>query len=132
MTLPDKVDYHDYYLLIKNPIAMDMISHRIASTYYKSLQEFIADFNLMFHNAMTYNEDGSMVYEDAAQLKNTFQATLERLAPGGELKVTEADNEMASRLHQEKRKRPRESNDSGGLKVRLNLGSKKSKLGEYD
>lgn len=109
---------------------MDMISHRIASTYYKSLQEFIADVNLMFHNAMTYNEDGSMVFDDATQLRNIFQATLERLAPGGQLKVTEADHEMANRSQQEKRKRPRESNDSGGLKVRLNLSSKKSKLGD--
>lgn len=111
---------------------MDMISHRIASTYYKSIKDFIADFNLMFDNAMTYNEDGSMVYEDATQLKSIFLSTIERLAPGGQLKVTEADQEMANRAHQDKKKRSRDSNDSGGLKVRLNFGSKKSKLGEYE
>lgn len=111
---------------------MDMISHRIASTYYKSINDFIADFNLMFDNAMTYNEDGSMVYEDATQLKNIFMASIERLAPGGQLKVTEADHEMAHRSQQEKKKRSRDSADSGGLKVRLNFGTKKSKLGEYE
>ena len=131
LTLPDKVDYRDYYLLIKNPIAMDMISHRIVSTYYKSLADFVYDFNLMIENAMTYNEDGSVVFDDALQLKNIFLTTIERLAPNGELKITEADKDNANKLQQETRKRTRDAGDTGGgLKVRLHLGNKKSKLND--
>ena len=111
---------------------MDMISHRIASTYYKSLQDFVSDFMLMFDNAMTYNEDGSMVFEDATQLKNVFLSTKERLAPNGQIKVTDADHEMANRAQQDTKKRPRESGDGGSLKVRLNFGSKKTKLEENE
>ena len=67
---PPKKYYPDYYLLIKNPIAFDVISKRIKTNIYCSLKEFIEDVHLMCSNAKIYNEEGSMVYQDAGVLED--------------------------------------------------------------
>lgn len=66
--LPDAIDYPDYYEEIQNPIALDGIKQKIDSESYKSLDDFVADFYLMFDNARTYNAEGSSVYADAEEL----------------------------------------------------------------
>ncbi|KAJ3036300.1 hypothetical protein HDV00_002827 [Rhizophlyctis rosea] len=81
LALPDKEVYPDYYILIKSPIALDMIQRRIQSVYYKSPQAFIDDFHLMFENAMQYNQEGSWVYNDAVEMKKIFDAKIEELVP---------------------------------------------------
>lgn len=69
MDLVSKKEYPLYYTLIKNPISMNMIKQRIYSSYYQSVLEFENDFLLMFDNARTFNEEGSVVYEDADELQ---------------------------------------------------------------
>ncbi|TPX55887.1 hypothetical protein PhCBS80983_g04959 [Powellomyces hirtus] len=82
--VPPKALYPDYYKLIKTPIAMDMIWHRLTHVYYKSIDQFVADFHLMFANAMQYNVEGSEVYDDATQMKKALDAEVNELAPGGQ------------------------------------------------
>lgn len=65
MDLPDKREYRDYYAIIKRPVSLEMIRKRIAGNFYTSLQEFKDDFNTVWENARTYNEEGSLVVEDA-------------------------------------------------------------------
>ncbi|KAJ3147409.1 hypothetical protein HDU86_008024 [Geranomyces michiganensis] len=91
MALPPKAHYPDYYEIIKSPIALDMILHRLRHVYYKSIEQFVADFHLMFANAMHYNLEGSEVYDDALQMKKAFDAKVEELAPGGQAIVTAED-----------------------------------------
>ncbi|KAJ3183529.1 hypothetical protein HDU87_006854 [Geranomyces variabilis] len=91
IALPPKAHYPDYYEIIKSPIAMDMILHRLRHVYYKSIDQFVADFHLMFANAMHYNLEGSEVYDDALQMKKAFDAKVEELAPGGQAIVTAED-----------------------------------------
>ncbi|KAI8061744.1 SNF2 family N-terminal domain-containing protein [Gongronella butleri] len=69
MELVDKRDFPTYYKLIKDPISLEMINERIHSPHYRNLNMFRDDFDLMFDNARTFNEEGSLVYEDA----NTLQ-----------------------------------------------------------
>ncbi|KAJ3035239.1 hypothetical protein HDV00_004147 [Rhizophlyctis rosea] len=91
LSLPDKKVYPDYYILIKSPIALDMIQHRIKFPYYKTPQAFIDDFHLMFANAMQYNQEGSWVYNDAVEMKKIFDAKIEELVPGGDLMFMSED-----------------------------------------
>ena len=96
LELPSRSDYADYYKLITNPIAMDMIQHRINSPYYQSIEHFAQDFEMMFANAMTYNVEGSDVYTDAVVLKSTFQQTLANLInnrPKAPPRIIEDDEE---------------------------------------
>ncbi|KAI8136687.1 Bromodomain-containing protein, partial [Fennellomyces sp. T-0311] len=85
MDLVSKRDYPIYYTMIKNPIAMKMIKKRIYSPYYKSIAQFRADFHLMFDNARTFNEEGSIVYQDADEMQKIFDAKLAELCPNDQM-----------------------------------------------
>jgi ATP-dependent helicase STH1/SNF2 len=80
--LPDRDDYPDYYLHIVNPIAISTIRKRVGGTYYRSVAAFKADWHLMFANARIYNQEGSIVYEDANQMQKVFDETLEKVTAG--------------------------------------------------
>lgn len=69
MELPDKREYRDYYAIIKRPICLEMIRKRISVNHYTSLQGFREDFRTIWDNARTYNEEGSLVVEDANALE---------------------------------------------------------------
>ncbi|CAO3640243.1 unnamed protein product [Cunninghamella blakesleeana] len=85
LDLVSKKDYPIYYTMIKNPIAMKIIKKRIHSPYYKTIHQFRADFDLMFDNARTFNEEGSFVYEDADEMQKILHTKLEEYCPGGVL-----------------------------------------------
>ncbi|KAI9818553.1 MAG: hypothetical protein M1827_000612 [Pycnora praestabilis] len=63
--LPPKMIYPDYYMVIKNPIAMDNIRRKINKEEYQNLKEFRDDVRTLCNNARTYNEDGSVLFQDA-------------------------------------------------------------------
>ncbi|KAI8997113.1 SNF2 family N-terminal domain-containing protein [Pilobolus umbonatus] len=89
MDLVSKRDYPMYYTMIKTPISMNMIKKRINSTYYRTIAHFRDDFHLMFNNARIFNEEGSLVYEDANEMQKIFDAKLEELCPGGVLTLNQ-------------------------------------------
>lgn len=66
--LPDKVQNPGYYAEIKEPVAIDLIKRKIKRKKYQSLEHFMKDLELMFTNAMQYNEDESDIYRDAQVL----------------------------------------------------------------
>jgi ATP-dependent helicase STH1/SNF2 len=65
LELPPKAHYPDYYQLIKEPIAMKQIETKINKKQYQSLKQFRADIALLCNNCRQYNEDGSVLYNDA-------------------------------------------------------------------
>ncbi|TGZ81146.1 hypothetical protein EX30DRAFT_319573 [Ascodesmis nigricans] len=70
--LPSKKLFPDYYHIIKTPISFNEIRKRMRNGDYTNLDLFKADFKQMFENARTYNEEGSMVYEDANAMDAEF------------------------------------------------------------
>lgn len=77
LELPSKEDYPDYYQMIKSPLCLNQVAEKIDSHAYNKLSELIADYDLIFKNAMTYNVEGSMVYEDALLLKQLVHDTID-------------------------------------------------------
>jgi ATP-dependent helicase STH1/SNF2 len=69
MKPPPKSQYPDYYMIIQTPIAMDMIKKKINREEYQSLREFRDDIRLLCNNARTYNEDGSVLFQDANDIE---------------------------------------------------------------
>lgn len=69
MELPSAEEYPDYYTVIKNPISLAEIWDKIENDQYTKLSEMKADLNLMLDNARKYNQEGSLVYEDATVLQ---------------------------------------------------------------
>ena len=77
--LPSKRDYPEYYIMILRPICMDQIRKKIDKGQYRSFEEFIDDFKLMFNNARHYNEDGSTVWKDANYMEEAFKRRFNEL-----------------------------------------------------
>jgi len=63
--LPPRNDYPDYYQLIRQPICMKQIETKINKKQYQSLKQFRQDIGLLCANCKQYNEDGSVLYNDA-------------------------------------------------------------------
>lgn len=84
--LPDKTRNPDYYVEIKEPVAIDLIKRRVKRKKYTSLEHFMRDLELMFNNAMQYNEDESDLYKDAKELWEEAKklADAERQKPDAE------------------------------------------------
>ena len=67
--LVPRAHYPDYYIIITNPISMDHIKKKINKEEYQNLKEFRDDVRLLCNNARTYNEDGSMLFQDANDIE---------------------------------------------------------------
>jgi E1A/CREB-binding protein len=52
------------------------IRKRLENGCYHSLEDFEADCNLTFDNAMTYNPEGSVVYNMASEMKEKFRGRI--------------------------------------------------------
>ncbi|PHH77548.1 hypothetical protein CDD83_4103 [Cordyceps sp. RAO-2017] len=81
--LPDKAIVPDYYDIVRSPIALDSIEKKAKRKDYQTLDQALADIDLMFENAKLYNEDDSEVYKSAARLQQHARALaeLERVKP---------------------------------------------------
>lgn len=77
LDLPSQQDYPDYYEMIKNPLCLNQVADKIDSHQYSSLADLINDYETIFKNAMTYNVEGSIVYEDALLLKQLVHDTID-------------------------------------------------------
>uniref|UniRef100_A0A1B6CN38 Protein polybromo-1 n=1 Tax=Clastoptera arizonana TaxID=38151 RepID=A0A1B6CN38_9HEMI len=73
--LPSKVEYPDYYEVIKKPINMEHIAQKLKLCLYDSLDELVSEFVLMFDNACKYNEPDSQIYKDALMLQRVCLQT---------------------------------------------------------
>lgn len=78
MKPPPKSQYPDYYVIIQNPIAMEMIKKKINREEYQSVKEFRDDIHLLCQNARTYNEDGSVLFQDANEIETTCVSELRK------------------------------------------------------
>ena len=67
--LPDKAAMPEYYVEIKTPMAYDVLKRKVKRKKYPTLEAFMSDVNLMFNNAISYNEDGSHINNDAKALQ---------------------------------------------------------------
>ncbi|KAJ5162435.1 Bromodomain [Penicillium capsulatum] len=76
--LPDKATYPDYYMEIKEPIAVDIIKRKSKRKKYNSVDHFMRDLDLMFENAKAYNQSDSQIYRDAVDLQNESRKLAEQ------------------------------------------------------
>lgn len=76
--LPSKKDYPDYYQVIVNPVAIDVILKNSKKGLYVNIQAVRKDFQTMFDNAKFYNQEGSWIYNDAEELSKYLNEFFEK------------------------------------------------------
>jgi ATP-dependent helicase STH1/SNF2 len=69
MKPPPRSLYPDYYMIIQKPIAMDAIQKKVKRGDYQNLRGFVEDIHLLCQNARTYNEDTSVLFQDANDIE---------------------------------------------------------------
>jgi ATP-dependent helicase STH1/SNF2 len=69
MKPPPRSLYPDYYMIIQKPIAMDTIQKKVKRGDYQNLRGFVEDIHLLCQNARTYNEDTSVLFQDANDIE---------------------------------------------------------------
>jgi hypothetical protein len=76
---PVELGLPDYFEIIKKPMDLGSIQKRLENGAYHAIEDFQSDVNLTFQNAMTYNEDGSVVYDMAKELMTRAEADNKKL-----------------------------------------------------
>ncbi|XP_049589514.1 protein polybromo-1 isoform X3 [Syngnathus scovelli] len=84
--LPSKVQYPDYYAIIKEPIDLKLIAQKIQMGHYRSVNAMAKDIDLLVKNAKTYNEPGSQVFKDANTIKKIFAQKKSEIEHGDSIK----------------------------------------------
>lgn len=96
---PVELGLPDYFDIIKKPMDLGTIQKRLDNGQYQTIESFKGDVELTFDNAMTYNEDGSVVYDMAKELKAKFEGDMKKLMAQLELEDQERrQNERACTL----------------------------------
>lgn len=75
----DPTDYGgvpDYYTRIQKPMYITLLEYNLKHSKYRSLNEFMEDFELMARNARAYNGDGHEVTQAAEVMEREFRRVL--------------------------------------------------------
>ncbi|PIL30846.1 hypothetical protein GSI_07014 [Ganoderma sinense ZZ0214-1] len=74
LELVDKEYWPEYYQVIPQPRCINGIKANLAQNKYKNPLEVFDDLNLVFLNALHYNEDASQIAKDATTLKGILHS----------------------------------------------------------
>ncbi|EEB05426.1 RSC complex subunit Rsc4 [Schizosaccharomyces japonicus yFS275] len=79
LELPDQYTYPDYYQTILQPISLRIIETKLATGQYTSFADVRRDIDLMVNNAKTYNQPGSLIYNDALSLHEVAMSLITQM-----------------------------------------------------
>ncbi|KAG8740913.1 hypothetical protein FRC10_003572 [Ceratobasidium sp. 414] len=91
--LPNRRQYPDYYVQIKQPIAFDDIRVKLDEKRYASFEGVKADFDLCFSNAKRYNLKNSDIWNAARDLQRLATSTYRTLKPNAPDAETKSEDE---------------------------------------
>lgn len=80
---PLKKLYPDYYTVISRPMAFNTLNRNLGGKKgpkYFVIDDLVQDVKLMWKNAQTYNEEGSLIYKYSQILSDRFDQELSALA----------------------------------------------------
>lgn len=69
LELPDQDELPEYYDFIKLPVALDTIEKKIKDNEYASISAIESDFKRMVQNAKEFNDNDSVIFEDAERIR---------------------------------------------------------------
>ncbi|KII93605.1 hypothetical protein PLICRDRAFT_152493 [Plicaturopsis crispa FD-325 SS-3] len=73
MDLPNKKLWPQYYVEIKRPQCLENIFRKLKRKEYYKAEDFANDVELVFSNAIAFNQDHSELWEDAVTLRDHFR-----------------------------------------------------------
>ncbi|KAJ3164425.1 hypothetical protein HDU88_005302 [Geranomyces variabilis] len=70
---PIALNIPHYTDIIRNPMDLSTMRHKLDAGEYETIDEFAADAKLIFHNCYTFNPPGTDVYKYGQQLEQAFE-----------------------------------------------------------
>lgn len=68
-----------YFEKIKHPMDLTSMAYKLDNGHYANREAFQNDFNLLITNAKTYNQPGSLVYQESDKFKAFFERSMFRI-----------------------------------------------------
>eukprot|EP01083_Nonionella_stella_P093953 263556_1 len=93
----------DYPQLIKKPMDLGQIKHRLEKEDYNSLHDAAEDVRLVWKNCMQYNADGSDFYKLAQNLSKKFEDKYSKLSKELNIQIPQKGKSAAEPTLEEKR-----------------------------
>lgn len=95
MELVDQDELPEYYEVIHRPMALHTVKQSLEVGYYSKIYDFIIDLLLVFRNALVFNDENTLIYQDALKLlkyfnhliQNKFFPELQDASERGEVKL---------------------------------------------
>ncbi|KAF9270648.1 Bromodomain-containing protein [Marasmius fiardii PR-910] len=81
LELPSRKDWPIYYKEIKKPQCLNNIMKRIKHKEYANSSQFAEDVELVFANALHFNQEGTIIWEDARSLRDYFRTLMADIPP---------------------------------------------------
>ncbi|KAI7819147.1 Bromodomain-containing protein [Gamsiella multidivaricata] len=101
---PVLLNIPDYPSIIKRPMDLSTVERKLNSVEYESVDDFVADINLIFSNCYIYNGTESIVSKCASNLEAAFNRLLRRMPRE---KVPAAPKPKKESIKKEERKEPK-------------------------
>ncbi|KAH8327117.1 hypothetical protein KR074_003126, partial [Drosophila pseudoananassae] len=89
---------YDYHEIVKEPMDLSTVRHRISSGCYQNAADFAKDVRLIFYNTYLYTKPGHLCYEMAKKLQIVFEEMFAQVAanPGAPGTSCYSDTEESS------------------------------------
>jgi len=68
----------DYYDVIKHPMDLSLVEHKLHRNQYNTLEEFVSDANLVFSNCIQYNPQGTIYAKNAVTMQKFLESVVEK------------------------------------------------------
>lgn len=81
MDLPNRKQWSIYYKTIKRPQCLENVFKHLKRKEYHTSQEFANDVELVFSNALEFNQEHTPIWEDALTLRDYFRQLMSDLPP---------------------------------------------------
>ncbi|CAE6491160.1 unnamed protein product [Rhizoctonia solani] len=94
--LPDRATWAEYYRVIPEPRSLHGIREKLGKGKYKSPEDLHSDLELVFANAIHFNEETSVISNDARTLQGVLSKEWETSVTAGMLPKIEAEAESSN------------------------------------
>lgn len=100
----DEGSFQIYYEYIAYPICLGFIRERLLSGYYRRIDAFIWDINMIYEDAFLFNDPSSMIVSEAKALVELVRGQLGEAKKQSRKESTRKDTKIIYNLRNKKKK----------------------------
>ena len=92
-----ELDLLDYPKIVKNPMDLGTVKAKLLKGEYQTLEEFIAQIQLIWDNCKSYNMAGSVIYKICERMERSYNRELSKF------KISQGLTNMSGNVSSSKR-----------------------------